>query len=51
MRTGVESLEDTVDLDDIQLTKMRAFFCVAGTRKCPSCKNPREYYEPANLDF
>ena len=19
--------------------------------KCPSCKNPREYYEPANLDF
>ncbi|MCK5009144.1 MAG: rubrerythrin family protein [Deltaproteobacteria bacterium] len=19
--------------------------------KCPSCKNPREYYEPANMDF
>ena len=19
--------------------------------KCPSCKNPKEYYEPANLDF
>lgn len=20
-------------------------------KKCPSCKNPQEYYEPANLDF
>ena len=20
-------------------------------RKCPACKHPREYYEPANLDF
>jgi rubrerythrin len=19
--------------------------------KCPSCKNPKEFYEPANLDF
>jgi len=19
--------------------------------KCPACKNPREFYEPANLDF
>jgi len=19
--------------------------------KCPGCKNPKEYYEPANLDF
>ena len=29
-------------------------YIIEGTEppaKCPSCKNPREYYEPANLDF
>ncbi len=29
-------------------------FTVEGTEpppKCPACKNPREFYEPANLDF
>jgi rubrerythrin len=29
-------------------------FTVEGTEpppKCPACKNPREYYEPADLDF
>jgi len=29
-------------------------YTVEGTEppaKCPACKNPREFYEPANLDF
>jgi rubrerythrin len=29
-------------------------YTVEGTEpppKCPGCKNPREYYEPANMDF
>jgi len=29
-------------------------YTVEGTEpppKCPACKNPREYYEPANMDF
>jgi rubrerythrin len=29
-------------------------YTVEGTEpppKCPSCKNPREFYEPANMDF
>ena len=29
-------------------------YIVEGTEppaKCPSCKNPREFYEPANMDF
>jgi rubrerythrin len=29
-------------------------YIVEGTEpppKCPSCKNPKEFYEPANMDF
>jgi rubrerythrin len=60
-RARYQQLIDMVEAGTVykreQAIKWKCSVCgyiVEGTEppaKCPSCKNPREYYEPANLDF
>ena len=53
----LEMVENSTVYKREQPTKWKCSVCgytVEGTEpppKCPSCKNPREYYEPANMDF